>query len=150
MAKEFSRRNLFRLRLGDLSDLARDTLSQKSEGNTPMEETAYIRPPGAARDDSLFLQKCDRCKLCSEACPYGVIRHSGVVDGDLEGAAEAFMVLPILYAHEQWVRKGLLAGGECFEQLRQPAKARGLYEELLDRFPDSEESRVAKARMRGL
>ncbi len=78
------------------------------------------------------------------------IGESRRLDGDLEGAAQAFVVLPILYAHEEWVRKGLLAGGECYEQLRQPAKARGLYQELLTRFPDAEESRVAKARLRGL
>ncbi len=71
------------------------------------------------------------------------------LDGDLRGAAEAFAVLSILYAHEEWVRKGLLAVGECYEKLGEPAKARSFYEELLTRFPDSQESRAAKARLRG-
>lgn len=86
MGKGFSRRNLFRLRLGDLSDLARETLSSDVKGNASTEEASYIRPPGAASDDDCFLSACDRCRLCSEACPYGVIKHSGVVDGALEGA----------------------------------------------------------------
>ena len=48
------------------------------------------------------------------------------------------------------MRKGLLAAGQCFEELGQPAKARSFYEELLNRFPDSAETREAKTRLRGL
>ncbi len=86
MAKEFSRRNLFRLRLGDFSELTREALSREPEEDGPKEEIRYIRPPGAASDDTVFLGACDRCKLCSDACPYDVIKHSGVVHGELEGA----------------------------------------------------------------
>ena len=86
MAKEFSRRNLFRLRLGDLSELARETIGASEEEPDSEAPPSYIRPPGALADEMAFLEACDRCTLCSEACPHGVIRHLGVADGLLEGS----------------------------------------------------------------
>lgn len=86
MGKQFSRRNLFRLRLGDLSDLARETIGSSEEVIDSEAPIRYIRPPGALSDDAAFLGTCDRCQLCSEACPHGVIQHLGVVDGPLEGS----------------------------------------------------------------
>jgi TolA-binding protein len=58
--------------------------------------------------------------------------------------------LPILYAHEEWVRRGLLQSGLVYEQLRQPQKARRFYEELLKRFPGSPEGQEAQSRLRGV
>ena len=86
MGKQFSRRNLFRLRLGDLSELARETLGASGEEIDSKEPELYIRPPGALAIEAAFLKACDRCRLCSEACPHGVIRHLGVADGPLEGS----------------------------------------------------------------
>jgi len=86
MAKKFSRRNLFRLRLGDLSELARETIGDSEEGTDSGAPPGHIRPPGALADEVAFLKACDGCKLCSEACPHGVIRHLGVADGPLEGS----------------------------------------------------------------
>jgi len=76
--------------------------------------------------------------------------ESRAARGDLNGAADAFVKLPILYAHEEWVRKGLLAAGRTYEQLQQPQKARRFYEELLRRFPASAESQDAQSRLRGV
>lgn len=69
-------------------------------------------------------------------------------DGNLQGAADAFVKLPILYAHEEWVRKGLLAAGMTYQQLRQPQKASRFFEELQSKYPDSPEAAAAKARQR--
>lgn len=67
--------------------------------------------------------------------------------GNLQGAVDAFVKLPILYAHAEWVAKGLLAAGLCCEQLQQPEKARRFFTELVQRFPDTEEAGNAKARL---
>lgn len=69
-------------------------------------------------------------------------------DGNLQGAADAFVKLPILYAHEQWVRRGLLQAGIVYQQLRQPAKAKRFFEELASKYPDSAEAASAKNRLR--
>ncbi len=78
------------------------------------------------------------------------IGESRRLDGEVQDAADAFVVLSILYAHDEWVCKGLLAAGQCFEQLDEPEKAKRFYQELLTRFPDAQETREAKARLRGL
>lgn len=78
------------------------------------------------------------------------IGESRRLDGELQDAADAFVVLSILYAHDKWVCKGLLAAGQCFEQLEEPDKAKRFYQELLTRFPNAQESREAKARLGGL
>lgn len=67
--------------------------------------------------------------------------------GDVAGAAKAFAVLAILYGHEQWVAKGLLQVGLCFEELQQPAKATKFFRELIEKYPKSAESEQARARL---
>jgi len=67
---------------------------------------------------------------------------------DFDGAADAFVKLPILYSHEEWVRRGLLQAGLTYTQLEQPAKARRFFEELVSRFPESAEATQAKQRLR--
>lgn len=86
MAKQFSRRNLFRLRFDDLSELVSESLkAPKEDAKKEQEKEWRIRPPGAISDSDAFASACDRCKLCSEACPYGVILHEGVTSDEDEG-----------------------------------------------------------------
>ncbi len=68
--------------------------------------------------------------------------------GDEAGAAEAFVALPILYAHEEWVRRGLLAAGQSYLRQRQADKARRFFEELVRRFPASDEAKAAQTHLR--
>ena len=63
--------------------------------------------------------------------------------GDLRGAADAFVKLPILYAHPQWVRKGLLQAGRTYEQLGQPDKAQRFFRELQEKHAGSDEAKQA-------
>jgi TolA-binding protein len=70
-------------------------------------------------------------------------------DDDLRGAADAFVKLSILYAHDEWVRRGLLEAARCYEALGEPQKARKFYEELVERFADSTEAREALTRLKG-
>jgi tetratricopeptide (TPR) repeat protein len=63
--------------------------------------------------------------------------------GDLRGAADAFVKLPILYAHPTWVRKGLLQAGRTYEQLGQPDKAQRFYRELQEKHAGSDEAKQA-------
>lgn len=76
------------------------------------------------------------------------IGESRAKAGDLRGAADAFVKLPILYSHEEWVRRGLLQAGIVYQQLRQPDKARRFFEELLSKYPDSAEASAARDRLR--
>ncbi|HZT56423.1 MAG TPA: tetratricopeptide repeat protein, partial [Burkholderiaceae bacterium] len=76
--------------------------------------------------------------------------ESRAMRGDLEGAADAFVKLPILYAQEEWVRRGLLQAGLCYERLQQPAKARRFFDELVRRFPQSQEGKEAQSHLRGV
>lgn len=62
--------------------------------------------------------------------------------GDLRGAVDAFVKLPILYGHPRWVRQGLLQAGRTYEQLGQKDKAARFYDELRTQHPDSDEARA--------
>jgi len=48
-------------------------------------EAEPIRPPGAAAPDSAFLDRCERCGACAEACPHDVIALLGPEGGIAEG-----------------------------------------------------------------
>lgn len=68
--------------------------------------------------------------------------------GDLAGAAEAFVRVSILFAHDEWVPKGLLEAGRAFEQLGQHEKALRLWTELVERYAKSAEARQIRDRVR--
>lgn len=68
--------------------------------------------------------------------------------GDLQGAADAFVKLPILYAHAEWVRKGLLQAGLVYEQLQQPDKAQRFFQELCKQHAGSDEAKTAATHRR--
>lgn len=68
--------------------------------------------------------------------------------GDLQGAADAFVKLPILYSQAEWVRRGLLQAGLVYEQLKQPEKAQRFFEELQKLHAGSDEAKTAKQHLR--
>ncbi len=78
---KFSRRQLFRLRL---SDVTREVGKSAAQNGAEDEEEPFLRPPGALEDEDAFLETCERCQACAEACPFGVIHHFGPVAGQLE------------------------------------------------------------------
>ncbi|NNC87453.1 MAG: 4Fe-4S binding protein [Akkermansiaceae bacterium] len=78
----FSRRQLFKLRLGDLS---REVGRAVSGDGGEEEGVPFIRPPGALEDEDAFLDTCERCHACAGACPYDVVRLFGPAFGPLEG-----------------------------------------------------------------
>lgn len=95
MSSSFSRRQLFKLRLGDVGNLvrqARQTLAQEKAAEPQVSEdestpTAFIRPPGAIENEEAFLDACERCHNCIEACPYeDVIQFFGPSHGPREGS----------------------------------------------------------------
>ena len=71
------------------------------------------------------------------------IGESRLARDDLAGAADAFVKLPILYGHAEWVRRGLLQAGRVYRRLQQPEKAERFFRELLQQHADSEEARAA-------
>ncbi|MFK5921270.1 MAG: hypothetical protein QM496_03770 [Verrucomicrobiota bacterium] len=96
MSSNFSRRQLFKLRLGDVGNLVRQARQSLVEKNTedespaaesPAENINIIRPPGALSPDSDFLATCERCHACADACPHeGVIQTFGPSHGANEGS----------------------------------------------------------------
>lgn len=86
---EFSRRQFFRLRLAGLTREAGKAVAADGRaagsGGEAEEGQRWPRPPGALRDDEAFLNACDRCHLCSGACPHDAIDHFGPAHGRLEG-----------------------------------------------------------------
>jgi ferredoxin-type protein NapG len=78
----FNRRQLFKLRLGDLSRQIGRVVggAEEDEQGVP-----FVRPPGALEDEEVFVDTCERCHACAEACPYDVVRSFGSSFGPLEG-----------------------------------------------------------------
>lgn len=68
--------------------------------------------------------------------------------GDLAAAADAYVKLPILYAHPEWARRGLLQAGLTYERLQQPDKAQRFFRELVDKHADSAEAKTAREHLR--
>ena len=79
MSTNLSRRQLFRIKLGDLRTLVEEN---DGEGQVP-----FYRPPGALAE-ATFLQTCERCHACADACPYDVIQTFGPASGSLEGTPQ--------------------------------------------------------------
>lgn len=79
MSTHLSRRQLFKIRLGDLRALVNE---RDDEG-----EVQFYRPPGAVKEET-FLQNCERCHACADACPYEVIHVFGPASGPLEGTPQ--------------------------------------------------------------
>ena len=81
---EFNRRQLFKLRIGDLTREVGKIVAPPAETDGDKEEQ-FPRPPGALRDEASFLETCERCHACAEACPYDAIDQFGPAHGRLEG-----------------------------------------------------------------
>ena len=70
--------------------------------------------------------------------------------GKLEDAVESFVKLSILYGHPDWVQRGLDAAGDCYLELKRPNKARKLFGELIQRFPDCALAKSAQAKLKNI
>jgi TolA-binding protein len=53
-------------------------------------------------------------------------------------------------AFHPWQAQATFEAARCFEVLEQPDKARGLYAELVERYPDSPQTPAAKKRLESL
>ena len=80
---EFNRRQLFKLRIGDLGREVSKIIAPPPDRE--QEQVAYPRPPGALQDDADFLDTCERCHACASACPHDAIDQYGAAQGKLEG-----------------------------------------------------------------
>ena len=88
----FNRRQLFRLKIGDLNRELDKVFSSPSRGTDAGTETEakdelewFPRPPGAISEEQEFLDTCERCHACAGACPYEAISTYGPAMGKLEG-----------------------------------------------------------------
>ena len=73
MSDSISRRQFFRLDLRAIASGVRAA------------DRPAIRPPGALPTEAAFVEACDGCRKCSQACPYDVILHLGPDAGTGEG-----------------------------------------------------------------
>lgn len=76
MTEKFSRRQFFRMTPLDHMKIDRDEKDKTTK--------VYHRPPGALKETE-FLQVCERCQKCSEACDFDVISHLKITSGGAEG-----------------------------------------------------------------
>ncbi|MEE2886171.1 MAG: tetratricopeptide repeat protein [Planctomycetota bacterium] len=68
-------------------------------------------------------------------------------NGKLDAAVEAFVKLSILYGHANWVQRSLDAAGDCYLELGKSNKASKLFDELIQRFPDSDLAKRAHTKL---
>ena len=71
------------------------------------------------------------------------IGESRAAQGELDGAIDALVKLPILYADPTWVPRGLLRAGKLYLQQEQPAKADVLFRELVEKHQGSKAAAAA-------
>ncbi|MFQ5599394.1 MAG: tol-pal system protein YbgF [Candidatus Krumholzibacteriia bacterium] len=69
---------------------------------------------------------------------------------DYERALEEFRKVPGQFGAGDKVPAAMLKIGFCLLNLEDPDAARRAFQELIDRYPDSEEARLAKTKLRGL
>jgi ferredoxin-type protein NapG len=82
MEKKLTRRQFFRM--GPLEVFRESASPDTSNSESPV-AAMLLRPPGALVDDNQFLDACERCGACSEACEPGAIFIAGAAEGDGEG-----------------------------------------------------------------
>lgn len=83
LSREEFLRSGFR-RIGDLIGLVTE------ESRMPAQQRALIRPPGAV-EESAFLDLCNKCGLCADACPRKAIT---LVDAEEEASCNTPVVVP--------------------------------------------------------
>ncbi|MGC3970445.1 MAG: tetratricopeptide repeat protein [Pirellulales bacterium] len=76
------------------------------------------------------------------------IGENRAAHGNLRGAADAFVKLPILYAQPEWVRAGLLQAALTYERLQQTDKAQRFFKELVDKHAGTAEAKTAGEHLR--
>jgi TolA-binding protein len=66
---------------------------------------------------------------------------------DFDSALRSYMLVVTLFLHEDLSPEALLGAGRCAEQLGQSAVAVDRYKELIEQYPDSEQTKTAQARL---
>jgi ferredoxin-type protein NapG len=88
MSEQISRQQLFRLNPFKILEM----ISNKSEHKTKNNQTIklnIIRPPGAI-EESQFINTCEQCHACIDACEYNAIQPLGPETGSLENTPALF------------------------------------------------------------
>jgi TolA-binding protein len=67
---------------------------------------------------------------------------------DYEAALRAYLRVESLFAYRQWQAAALLQAGKCYEQLKRPIQAKGLYERIVKEYSDTPYGPQAEERLR--
>lgn len=62
-------------------------------------------------------------------------------------AVRELLKVDILYAYPQWSAAALYEAGRCFEELAKPAEAKAQFEQVQDKYPDTEWAKLASQRL---
>lgn len=68
----------------------------------------------------------------------------------LEEAVRELMKVEILYSYPKWNALALLEAGRVLEKMNRPGEARARYAELREKYPKSDEARVAEKRLKDI
>ena len=75
---------------------------------------------------------------------------SHVRAGEVEDAINELLKVSILYTHREWAAKATLQSADLMAAEGKPGKALKLYEEVVERFPDRDESKAAARKARSI
>ena len=57
------------------------------------------------------------------------------------------MMIDVLFLHEELSPEALLRAGKCSEKIGNPDKAKALYADVIDSFPESAQAKLAQERL---
>lgn len=66
---------------------------------------------------------------------------------DFASALRSYMMIDVLFLHEELSPEALLRAGKCSEKIGNPDKAKELYAEVIESYPESEQAKLAQERL---
>lgn len=107
-----------------------------------------LKQYGPARDDYKKVLAMTNGQTAARA--QFQIGESYLAEQKFEQGIAALLAVEDVYAYPTWSARALLEAGRAFEQLKQPARAKQQYTQLINKYKNAPEAEVAQQRMRDL